>query len=619
MIRTNLLNSSTAQFSYKSNNFKHTIKFNLKSGTENQHLKINCKQYEGFNFTRLQVFLNTSKIITINSCVINAPLNLPQFKNIFCKGYQSWSETGFYHPKQRFKNLNPLAKPLMGQMGDHNILNLKHKKGLRSWNYTFLNNKDDSVLFLGSCNEHNAFTLFQFKYPNTTNIVKDVVNLQLQANQQFLLFDLFLFEGNQQEAFDLYFNFLDINKKPVEKKAGYTSWYYHFNKITDNYLNKQLTAFIKHNIKFNYFQIDDGWQNTVGDWLNINPNFGGQMCCLANKITAAGYKPGIWLAPFICTKKSFIYKNHKNWLLKDAKDKPVKSGYNPLWGGWHYALDFYNEDFRKHLKQVFNTVFKLWKFKLVKLDFLYAIGLAPPQHKTRAQLFYEAMRWLREICGDNEILGCGVSLFPAFETTNYCRIGPDADFAWKHWLRKVNHRERLSTINALQNSITLNQLNAYGFVNDTDVCILRDQKNQLSHQEKITLLYVNYVFGDLFFISDEIEEYDEKLMCLYKSCFPLKTATNIKTLTIKPKIFKSDFTIGKSNYKMFINLSDEAFSVNLNIEAELYFNCITKKMEDMKTLKLQPHKIICLLIMPNKKESDVKDDMHLLPELAVEI
>lgn len=615
MIRTELLDNSTAQLSYTCNIVKHSTKLNIKNGIETNHFKIDCNQYEGFNFTRLQIFLRVKKSITLKTCAINASLNLNQFENIFCKGYQSWSETGLYQPNESFKKLNPLANPLMGQMGDHNILKKNYKKGLRSWNYVYLNFKNQNTFFLGSCNEQDAFTLFQFQKPNKINIVKDINNLQIKNNQQFLLFDLFLFEGCKEEAFNLYFDFLDLKKKTTKKKAGYTSWYYHFNKITADYLSEQLAAFKKHNIKFDYFQIDDGWQKTVGDWLNLNPKFGGEMCCLAKKITDAGYEPGIWVAPFICTKQSFIYKQRKKWLLKDAKGKLVKSGYNPLWGGWHYALDFYNEELRKYLTKVFDTIFKLWKFKLVKLDFLYAVGLSTAPNKTRAQVFYEAMQWLREVCEENKILSCGVPLFPAIETSNYCRIGPDADFAWKHWLRKVNHRERLSTINALQNSISLNHLNGYGFVNDTDVCILRNKNNKLSLQEKITQLYVNYVLGDLFFISDEIEEYDKELMQLYKSCFPLKTATDIRTQLLKPKVFESRFIICESNYKMFINLGEEVFSLSLNNNDESLFNCNTKKIVKEEQLIIRPHQLVCLLIIGKKKENEVIDVLHLLPEI----
>lgn len=620
MIRTKMLHNCTAKLKYLYNTKLLNAKFNVLEELEKDNFKISCKHYEGFNFTRLQIFLNTKTNITICSCEINGQLNLSQFKNIFCKGYQSWSETGLYKTNENFKNLNFLAKPLMGQMGDNNLLSRQQKKGLRSWNYTYLNLENQNTFFIGSCNEHTAFTIFQFRKPNTISVIKDIKHLELPKNRQFLLYDLFLFEGNKEEAFDLYFDFLDLKKntaletpEKTPKKAGYTSWYYHFNKITAAYLNEQLSAFKKHHIKFNYFQIDDGWQNTVGDWLTINPNFGGQMCCLAKSITNNGYEPGIWLAPFICTTQSFIYKQHKNWLLKDGKGKPIQSGYNPLWGGWHYALDFYNEDLRKYLKKVFDTLFKLWKFKMVKLDFLYAVGLAPPPHKTRAQVFYEAMQWLRNVCGNNEILGCGVPLLPAIETTNYCRIGPDADFAWKHWLRKVNHRERLSTINALQNSITLNHLNAYGFINDTDVCILRKHKNQLTLQQKITQLYVNYVFGDLFFISDEIEAYDDVLLQLYKSCFPLKTAANIKTQALKTQVFKSTFTINKSAYKMYINLSEEPYSFFLKDDEETYYDCVSKQPLYKKEMLLPPHQLICLLNMDDRKASDVKDVEHLLP------
>ena len=55
------------------------------------------------------------------------------------------------------------------------------------------------------------------------------------------------------------------------------------------------------------FQIDDGWEKSVGEW-EVNPRrFPNGLAPLSAKIEAAGYVPGLWLAPFLVTKKSRIY------------------------------------------------------------------------------------------------------------------------------------------------------------------------------------------------------------------------------------------------------------------------------------------------------------------------
>ncbi len=614
MLRTKILNQTKGTLQYVAHNKKKQLHFGINGQFQTEHCTIKANRFEGFDFTRIQIRLECLQHLTINSCVLTAPFQLVEDDVIFCKGYQSWSETGWYTKADRFKNINPLAKPLMGQMGDNHILKKQLKKNqLRSWSYTYLQQENNVILFAGSCDEQTAFTAFLYNTKrNIFSIVKDAEGLSLNKGNHIQLFDLFFFDGFKEAAFKQYFEFSEIKPLPIQKKAGYTSWYNRFNKIDGPYLTQQLKAFQLRNIPMDYFQIDDGWQLAIGDWLNLKPGFNSEICCLARNITEAGYKPGLWLAPFICEKNSFIYTNKKEWLLKDTKGKPVKSGYNPLWSGWHYALDFYNEDLRNYLTKVFKTVFDLWKFKMVKLDFLYAVCLSTPKHKTRGEVMHEAMQWLNKVCGENEMLACGVPLVAAAQNAQYCRIGADADFNWRHWLRHVNHRERLSTINALKNTLSLYELDAHYFYNDADVCLLRNENNNLTTDEKLTQLYINYIFGSLFFISDEINRYDDATLQLYHSCFPLKAATNLK-LIVQNELYKSTFTIGSSKYLMYNNLSDR--QANVHLSAGYFFNCATKNMHSHKLLTIPSHASVCLLLLPKLNVQLVKDRKHLLPEV----
>ena len=69
------------------------------------------------------------------------------------------------------------------------------------------------------------------------------------------------------------------------------------------------------------------------------------------------------------------------------------------------------------------------------------------------------------------------------------------------------HRERVSTLNAIQNSISRRHLNNRAFLNDPDVFFLRDENIQLSSTQKETLAFVNNHFGSLIFTSDDISLY----------------------------------------------------------------------------------------------------------------
>ena len=61
------------------------------------------------------------------------------------------------------------------------------------------------------------------------------------------------------------------------------------------------------------------------------------MKSIAEKISATGRTPGIWLAPFIVAKNSQLAQEHPDWLLRDAHGNPVPAGIT--WSGHPLALD----------------------------------------------------------------------------------------------------------------------------------------------------------------------------------------------------------------------------------------------------------------------------------------
>ena len=266
-------------------------------------------------------------------------------------------------------------------------------------------------------------------------------------------------------------------------------------------------------VKFDVFQIDDGFQTHVGDWLSVDQTkFPNGLKPIADRVRELGMTPGLWLNPFGCEFKSETAAQHPDWLLRGEDGEPIVAGAN--WGGF-WVWDFYNPEAREYVRKCLQTAVQEWGFGLLKLDFLYAVCLKPTAERTRGQIMCEAMDFLREASAGAKLLGCGVPLGAAFGRVDYCRIGCDVglDYDDKLYMRII-HRERVSTKYSMRNTVFRRQLSGRAFWNDPDVFLLRHDNISLTWEERETLATVNSQFGGVLFTSDDVSGYDEKQRAL---------------------------------------------------------------------------------------------------------
>jgi len=494
---------------------------------------------------------------------INLHFSLDKWPNsIVSNGFQSWSECNYSEKGFKKKNIWGLAYPLMGKMGDYAFANYPNGKNITtSWHYTYAQ-YDEKVLLLGSLSPQLGYC--HFIWDKSANQITVSLFVETNIKNRTLDFSLYVKLAKEQANFQSYFlqQNLKTPQTPKQKFTGWTSWYNYYTDINDEIINTNASNFINNKLPINYFQIDDGWQTAIGDW-DINSKFPNGLNPLTKKLKQNNINSGLWLAPFVAEKKSALFKNKPQWFIKDDKGKLLKVGYNPLWSGWFYALDTELPEVRTYIKTFLRRCIDQWGFKLLKLDFLYAAGILPRNNKSRGQLMWEAMVWLREVLKDTEILGCGVPLNTAFFNTDFCRIGPDISHTWDvKWLKWVNHSERLSTKNAIGNVIHRRQLDHLPFKNDPDVFMLRTENQKLDRDQQFTLYLVNQLFGSLIFTSDNLKNYDNWAWQLYKSQFPAKPL-NIQKVTIDEAIVKVFFKGQQNEFLALCNLGKKAQQVNL--------------------------------------------------------
>ncbi|HOV13873.1 MAG TPA: alpha-galactosidase [Spirochaetota bacterium] len=556
----------------------------------------------------------TPKIdITIVDFVINCEYSFDQDDRILTNGFQSWSTTNELGVNDSLKPFPFFLKPLINPhklkyYGDYTFVKYYNQKGkFHSFNYTYIKDKNSNYNFLGSLNEEVGYTIFYFDTKKRSIVIKKDCSDLAISNHPIDL-KILNVSGNYNDIFKEYFNKLGIDRIKQKPLTGWTSWYNYYTNITEEIILNNLENFAKQKILIDVYQIDDGYQKSVGDWLVTNSKFPSGMKKIVEKIKSNGYKAGLWLAPFICEENSDIFRNHKDWLLKDKKSKYVYGGNNKGWSGPFYALDLYNKEFRNYLKEVFSLILDEWGFDMVKLDFLYAVSIIPRNDKSRGEVISDAMTFLRSLVKDKMILGCGVPLANSFGLVEYCRIGCDVALQWEDkTLKNINFRERVSTHAAINDTIFRRGLNGFAFYNDPDVFFLRDENISLNAEQKYTLLLTNLIFGGLVFTSDNIANYDSDKLKLFLSIFPHKDK-NITNIESSNDFHKIMFNINEKEYVAYVNLCNYSKSIQTDDNEYFYNGAI---LSNNSRIDLKPFQSVCLYKIKNSNFEVIGTTGHI--------
>jgi len=307
--------------------------------------------------------------------------------------------------------------------------------------------------------------------------------------------DWLIARGPEDEVFQRYANLLGerLGKTKYEKPPRvWCSWYSLYKWINEHVILNALKSL--GDLPFDIFQLDDGWQITHGDWEPTR-KFSSGMDEMALRIASTGRTPGLWLAPFMVTKPSSIFRDHPDWLLRDDHDRPVPVGIT--WEGVPYALDTSHPAVLEWLHKLIRKVCG-WGYGYLKLDFLYAGAIPGKRYQDipREVAYRNALQVIREAAGDAYILACGAPIVPSLGLCDGIRIGPDVSPYWLNipltvWLNNPNDT---STQNAIRTSV--HRLWMKSLVNiDPDVMFFRSRSNALKPHEQQLLQDLGTISG----------------------------------------------------------------------------------------------------------------------------
>ena len=493
------------------------------TGEGNEDFSLELSQ----NGNRTTITLYAKKPLKLATSSFEVPFEFKSGDRIFVNGYQSWTDTREFELSEYIHDLKKVPAFIRNifhfdNYGDAWFMDYQ-KDNFHSFTFSYLKRKTGEAELIGSLNESNAYLLIHYKKEDNILSIRSDCQYK-QVEDSFCLYDFVEYSGSPRDILKQYFSHYGTCSAPPVR--GYTSWYLHYQKISEEKILTALDGIDSDH--FDLFQIDDGYETFVGDWMDIDPKkFPNGLKPIVDQIHAKGLQAGIWLAPFVCETKSRLFREHPEWLYRES-GKEVFAGSN--WSG-DVALDLRLPEVQEYIRKCL-TFFMDLGFDFFKLDFLYAAALIHEgRGMTRAEIMRRSMEGLREILGDKRILGCGVPLSSAFNLVDYCRVGPDVSLIFDDvfYMRKM-HRERISTKTTLQNTIFRAPMDGTVFRCDPDVFLLRDNNIKLSKEQRRALVMLNHLCGSVYMTSDNVAQYDEEKLAVLKEAQKLTGAviTNIE-------------------------------------------------------------------------------------------
>jgi alpha-galactosidase len=257
-------------------------------------------------------------------------------------------------------------------------------------------------------------------------------------------------------------------------------------RIDERFVATCARALARRRAPLDFVVVDDGWQAAIGDWTATNHRFPHGLAALAAGIRAAGFRPGIWLAPFAASPRSRVLREHPDWAVGDpATGRPIAAG---LLGGKglprpYFALDLTREDVLDHIAATLGAL-RAAGFELFKVDFLTA-GAVAGRHarpeRTRARAYADGMAAVRRGAGeDAALLGAIAPLAANTGHVDAQRVGADVAFGrpaldapLARLLGERADRLSPSVRNALRGMLALAALDGRLFAADGDCVVAR--------------------------------------------------------------------------------------------------------------------------------------------------
>ena len=523
-------------------------------------------------------------------------------ETLFMNNFQSWGPCTFAKPKGIFTSIRNRDFPGGFMMSP---IPWEFKNGVVS-DYFIATDKEFAG-FLSSKVVHPYFL-----WQNGIIKIKVYVGKELKPGEKIELETLWLTKYESlEETLDEYAKKVaDFNKPKIENPIfGWSSWYHYYLDISQESFIKEIELSKTLSLNYELFQLDDGYEADIGDWLETNEKFPDGLESLAKKVKESGMISGIWTAPFSISESSKLFRDHPDWIVKNESGEPLLAYEN--WNRKIYALDTTNPDAQRWLEDTFSTL-KNYGFDFFKIDFLFAAIIPGRRHLnvTPVEAYRMGMKTIRKAAGNSHVLGCGAPLLPSIGYVNSMRIGSDTA---PYWTSEYDFGQP-SAKHSIRNALARNFINGVWWTNDPDCVMARSNDTKLNDDERMVNVYIPALLNGHFLQSDKLSSLSKEDVYLLKSALNFRDGkSHVKFIDGERYVIISERSVN-GDVLSFVNLSNsiwnvkmEDFSNLLSVKEDEFFISYPSMRETKPEQKsVKPHSI--LMILHRGKRQMIRED-----------
>lgn len=484
---------------------------------------------EGWNWTVASAASEPVGVMSVDLCWDAAMADTGEAPRFLRNGYQSWSpcavaRLGVDHDPSTVPGALGLVRGM-----HHADPRVAPDGWLRSELVTLLETGRDELLLVGFLGGSTHDGTIWARLDHTGHVELRVSaylgGAQLPSGTERVLHPVVTATGHPHEASSMLERWADRTgeagaaRTSAPFRAGWCSWYHYFHDISETALRHNLA--LADAWPFEVFQLDDGYQADIGDWLATNDRFPSSLDRIAHDIASAGVTPGIWIAPFLAGPGSDIARLHPEWIAAHGSGRPLVGMVNPGWGGPVLTLDTTRPEVLHHIEATAAALVDAG-FPYIKLDFTYAPsfdGVFADPALTPAERVRAGMEAVRRGAGEDAfLLGCGLPLGAGIGVVDGMRIGADVAPWWDvqpdQW-SPLGYREvEPATRNAWVNTLTRSFMHRKLWLNDPDCLMLRTAETSLAPEAARAWAMAVGASGGMALVSDDLALLDTSARAL---------------------------------------------------------------------------------------------------------